>query len=108
KQRVCTEKGDNKKVMQGKDSSKCKVADLKESGNKVTMTMQCAEGTMVMENTYNAAHTEYNGSMKMKSKDGEFAMTMSGKKLGACDVQAATAQREDSTKKALAAGAAQQ
>ena len=102
KQRVCTEKGDNKKVMQGKDSSKCKVTDLKESGNKVTMTMQCPEGTMVMENTYNAAHTEYNGSMKMKSKDGEFTMNMAGKKLGACDLQVAQADRDDSQAKARA------
>jgi len=78
KQQVCTEK----------------MTDFKESGNKVTMTMVCPEGTAVMENTYNAAHTEYNGSMKMKSKDGEFAMTMSGKKLGACDATAAKAQQE--------------
>src|SRR5436853_4512363 len=81
--------------MESKDNSKCKVTDFKESGNKTTMTMQCPEGTAVMENTYNAAHTEYNGSMKMKSKDGEFAMTMSGKKLGACDATAAKAQRDE-------------
>src|SRR4051812_30305167 len=97
KQQVCTEKGDKKKVMESKDNSKCKVTDFKESGNKTTMTMQCPEGTAVMENTYNAAHTEYNGSMKMKSKDGEFAMTMSGKKLGACDATAAKAQQEQKT-----------
>ena len=58
KQQVCTEKGDNKKVMQGKKNEKCKVTDLKESGNKVTMTMQCPEGTAFMEWNYNSARTE--------------------------------------------------
>jgi len=33
--------------------------------------------------------------MKMKSKDGEFAMTMAGKKLGGCDATAAKAQRDE-------------
>lgn len=107
KQQVCTEKGDAKKVMQ-KGNEKCKVTDLKESGNKINMTMQCPEGTMVVEWNYNAAHTEYTGTMKMKSKDGDMTMNMAGKKLGACDVQAAAAKRDESTKKALAAGAAQQ
>ena len=51
KQQVCTEKGDKKKVMESKDNSKCKMTDFKESGNKVTMTMVCPEGTAVMENT---------------------------------------------------------
>ncbi|HZE61600.1 MAG TPA: DUF3617 family protein [Burkholderiales bacterium] len=107
KQQVCTEKGDVKKAAQ-KGNEKCKVTDVKESGNKTTMTMQCPEGTAVMEWNYNAAHTEYTGSMKMKTKDGDMAMTMAGKKIGACDAQAETAKRDESTKKALAAGAAQQ
>lgn len=102
KSRVCTEKGDRKKAMQSKGSEKCKVTDFKESGNKVTMTMQCPEGTAVMETTYNAAHTEYNGTMKMTSKRGDMTMTMAGKKLGACDLKVAQADREDSQAKARA------
>ena len=98
KQRVCTEKGDVKKAAQ-KGNEKCKVTDLKESGNKITMTMQCPEGTAVMEWNYNAAHTEYTGSMKMKTKDGDVAMNMAGKKLGACDLQVAQADREDAQAK---------
>ena len=102
KNRVCTEKGDRKKAMQSKESQKCKVTDYKEAGNKVTMTMECPEGTAVFETTYNAAHTEYNGTMNMKSKRGDMTMTMSGKKLGACDLQVAQADREDSQAKARA------
>ena len=94
KQQVCTEKGDVKKAAQ-KGNEKCKMTDVKESGNKTTMTMQCPEGTAVMEWNYNAAHTEYTGSMKMKTKDGDMAMTMAGKKLGTCDATAAKAQREE-------------
>jgi hypothetical protein len=96
KQQVCTEKGDAKKAAQ-KGNEKCKVTDLKESGNKTTMTMQCPEGTAVMEWNYNAAHTEYTGSMKMKTKDGDMNMTMAGKKLGACDLQAAQTARDQQT-----------
>ena len=102
KNRVCTEKGDRKKAMQSKESQKCKVTDYKESGNKVTMTMECPEGTAVFETTYNAAHTEYNGTMKMTGKRGDMTMTMAGKKLGACDLQVAQQDREDSQAKARA------
>ena len=99
KQQVCTEKGDVKKAAQ-KGNEKCKVTDVKESGNKTTMTMQCPEGTAVMEWNYNAAHTEYTGSMKMKTKDGDMNMTMAGKKLGACDLQAAQTARDQQTAQA--------
>ena len=102
KSRVCTEKGDRKKAMQSKGSEKCKVTDFKESGNKITMTMQCPDGTAVMETTYNAAHTEYNGTMKMTSKRGDMTMTMAGKKLGACDLQVAQQDRADTQAKAKA------
>ena len=95
KNRVCTEKGDRKKAMQSKGSEKCKVTDFKESGNKVTLTMECPDGTAVMETTYNAARTEYNGTMNMKSKRGDMTMTMAGKKLGACDLQVAQQDRAD-------------
>ena len=102
KSRVCSEKGDAKKSMQGKGSEKCKMTDFKQSGNKYTMTMECPDGTAVIENTFNAARTEYNGTMNMKSKRGDMTMTMSGKKLGACDLQVAQADREDSQAKARA------
>jgi len=84
---VCSEKGDLKKAMQSKGSEKCKMTDFKQSGNKVTMTMECPDGTAVIENTFNAARTEYNGTVKMTSKRGDMTMTMSGRKIGTCDAQ---------------------
>lgn len=102
KNRVCTEKGDRKKAMQSKGSEKCKVTDFKESGNKITMTMECPDGTAVMETTYNAARTEYNGTMKMTGKRGDMTMTMNGKKLGACDLQVAQQDRADTAAAAKA------
>jgi hypothetical protein len=107
KQQVCSEKADVKKTMQ-KGNEKCKVTDLKESGNKTTMTMQCPEGTAVMEWNYNAARTEYTGTMKMKTKDGDMNMAMAGKKLGACDATAAKAQQEQKVAAAKQQGAAAQ
>ena len=58
KHQVCTEKGDAKKAMSSRGSEKCKLTDFKQSGNKVTITMACPDGTATIENTYNAAHTE--------------------------------------------------
>ncbi|TMH65487.1 MAG: DUF3617 family protein, partial [Betaproteobacteria bacterium] len=97
KHQVCTEKGDAKKAMSSKGSEKCKMTDFKQSGNKVTMTMACPDGTAVVENTYNAAHTEYNGTVKMTSKRGDMTMTMAGRKVGSCDAQAAKSEREAKT-----------
>ncbi len=85
KHQVCAEKGDPKKAMQSRGAEKCKMTDFKQSGNKVTMTMQCPDGTATIENTYNAAHTEYNGTVRMTSKRGDMTMTMAGKKIGTCD-----------------------
>lgn len=96
-QQVCTEKGDAKKAMSTRNNDKCKMTDFKQSGNKVTMTMQCPDGTAVMENTYNAAHTEYHGTVKMTSKRGDMTMTMDGRKVGACDAQVAKQEREAKT-----------
>ncbi|HEY3074503.1 MAG TPA: DUF3617 family protein [Burkholderiales bacterium] len=90
---VCTEKGDQKKAMtQGND--KCKVTDLKQSGNSVHMAMSCPEGDAVMDTTYNAARTEYKGTMKMTSRQGEMTMTMNGRKVGSCDAKQAQKERD--------------
>lgn len=100
--RVCNETGDPRKQAEAGDrQKKCKVSDFKQSGNKVSMTLTCPEGTAVMEHTYNAAHTEYQGSMKMTMRDGNpMTMSMSGRKVGSCD--AAQAKRERDEKVAAA------
>jgi len=95
KHQVCAEKGDPKKAMQSRGNEKCKMTDFKQSGNKYTMTMECPDGTATIENTFNAAHTEYNGTVKMTSKRGDMTMTMAGKKVGTCDAQVAKAQRDE-------------
>jgi len=97
KHQVCTEKGDAKKAMQSRGSEKCKMTDFKQSGNKVNITMQCPDGTASIENTYNAAHTEYNGTVKMTSNRGDMTMTMAGRKVGTCDAQAAKSERDAKT-----------
>lgn len=89
---VCTERGDPKKAMQ-RDDGKCKVTDLKESATRIQMTMQCPEGTGTMDTTFNTARTEYKGTMKMTSKQGEMTMNMQGRKIGTCDPANAKAQQ---------------
>ena len=92
-QQVCNEKtADKKPVMPAREN--CKVTDYKESGNRVTISVTCPEGTSVIEQTYNAARTEYKGTMKMKTRDGDMTMTMNGRKVGSCDAKQQTAQRD--------------
>jgi hypothetical protein len=93
-QQVCRDKDPKKEIERRRDMQGCKVTDYKESGNKLTVSMTCPQGTGVMEYTYNAARTEYTASLRMKTKDGEMAMTMQGRKLGACDAKQARAERD--------------
>lgn len=94
--RVCNETGDPRRQAQAGDLKKCKVTDFKQSGNKVNMTLACPEGTAVIEHVYNAAHTEYNGSMKMTTREGDkMTMNMTGRKVGACDAQQAKRERDE-------------
>jgi hypothetical protein len=94
--RVCNETGDPKKQAQTGQMQKCKVTDFKQSGNKVNMTLTCPDGTALIEHTYNAAHTQYKGSMKMSMRDGnEMTMNMNGRKVGACDLKQAARERDE-------------
>ena len=93
---VCNEKtAERKPVIPARE--KCKVTDYKESGNRVTVHVTCPEGTSVIEQTFNAAHTEYKGTMKTKTRDGDMTMNMAGRKIGSCDAQQAKQEREEKT-----------
>jgi hypothetical protein len=91
-QRVCRDKDPRKEAASRPDMADCKVADSKQSGNRFTMTMTCPQGTMVIDHTYNAARTEYKGTMRMSSRDGEMTMSTSGRKIGSCDAKQARAE----------------
>jgi hypothetical protein len=88
-QRICRDKDPKKEPASRKDMEGCKVTDMKESGNRFTMTMTCPQGTMVIDQTYNSARTEYKGTMKMKSREGDMTMNVSGRKVGSCNAQQA-------------------
>jgi hypothetical protein len=94
KMQVCQDKNPKNQKPPGKDAEKCKVTDQRQSGNTYTMTMTCPDGTAVFETTYNAAHTEYKGTMKSKMRQGEMTMSMTGRKIGTCDAQQANAARD--------------
>jgi hypothetical protein len=85
-QRVCSGKDPKADATRRPDMQKCKVADMKQTATRLTITMNCPEGTAVIDQTYNAARTEYKGTMTMKSRDGDMVMNTSGRKVGACDV----------------------
>jgi len=114
-QRVCTGKDPKEDATRRPDMQKCKVVDSKQTATRFTVTMSCPDGQAVIDQTYNAARTEYKGTMTMKSKDGDMVMNMSGRKVGTCDVQQARKAREDKAAKmkgeaeaAAAAGAKMQ
>jgi hypothetical protein len=88
-QRMCQDRDPAKQSAQGQNMEKCRVTERKQSGNTLTMTMACPDGTAVLEQTYNAARTEYKGSMRM----GDMVMNMSGRKVGNCDAQHARGEQ---------------
>lgn len=92
-QQVCQDR-DPAKQAAGPDMDKCKITERSQSGNRMTMTVVCPEGRAVIEHTYNAARTEYKGTMRMTSKDGDMTMNTTGRRIGSCDAQQARRERE--------------
>lgn len=103
-QQVCQDKDPRKQGPQGQDMEKCKVTDVKESGTRLTISMTCPQGRAVIERTFNAGRTEYKGTMKMTTRDGDMTMNMSGRKIGACDAQQARRQQQASVAALTAQG----
>jgi hypothetical protein len=98
-QRVCTGKDPKEDATRRPDMQKCKVVDLKQTATRMTLTMSCPDGQAVIDQTYNAARTEYKGTMTMKSKDGDMVINTAGRKVGTCDVQQARKSREEKSAK---------
>jgi hypothetical protein len=90
--KVCQDKDPSKQTVQGQKEN-CKVVDTKQSGNRVTTTVKCPDSTMVIDNTYNAAKTEFKGTMKSTGGQGDITVAMSGRKVGSCDAQQARQER---------------
>ena len=114
-QRVCQGDDPERRAASDQDQKDCKVTDKKQTATRTTITMQCKQGTMTVDQQYNAARTEFKGSIKMTSKDGDFNMNTTGRKVGACNVQQANRERDEKIEgmkkqhaAAMAAGAAAQ
>ena len=102
-QRVCQDKDPKKQVVPGQEKEECKITDLKQSGTKMSMTITCPDSKAYLEHTYNAARTEYKGTMRMTSPQGDMTMNTTGRKVGSCDATAERKKRE-----AMIAGAQRQ
>jgi hypothetical protein len=106
--RVC--QGDDPERQQGKERSDCKVTDKKTTATRTQLTLVCKDGaTMTIDQTYNAARTEFKGVMTMKSSKGDVTINSTGRKVGTCDAVAERKARDekvDAMKKQAAAGAA--
>ncbi len=94
-QRVCQGDDPERSAAQSKDRQNCKVKDKKQTATRTTVTMSCKDGTMTVDQQYNAARTEFKGSMKMTGKDGEMTISTVGRKVGTCNVQEAKREREE-------------
>jgi hypothetical protein len=103
-QQVCQDKDPRKQGPQGQDMENCKITDVKQSGTRFTISMTCPQGKAVIDRTFNAARTEYKGTMKMTTRDGDMTMNMSGRKVGACDAQQARRQQQASVAALTAQG----
>jgi hypothetical protein len=58
------------------------------------MTVTCPDGKAQIEQTFNAARTEYKQTMKMQTRDGEMTMSSTGRKVGSCDAQQARKKQD--------------
>ena len=94
-QRVCQGDDPERRAKSEKDQKDCKVTDKKQTATRLQVTMTCKQGTMTIDQQYNAARTEFKGSMKMNTKDGDFTINTTGRKVGACNVQQANREREE-------------
>jgi len=94
-QRVCQGDDPERRAASDKDQKDCKVTDKKQTATRTTVTLQCKQGTMTVDQQYNAARTEFKGGIKMTSKDGDFNMNTTGRKVGACNVQQAAKERDE-------------
>jgi len=109
KNRVCQGDDPERAQQAQKDKEQCKVTDKKQTANRTQMTMVCKSGTMTIDQSYNAARTEFKGTMKMNSKDGDMTINTTGRKVGTCDVAQTRKEQDakvDAAKKQAAAGAA--
>ena len=109
KNRVCQGDDPERAQQAQKDKEQCKVTDKKQTANRTQMTMVCKSGTMTIDQSYNAARTEFKGTMKMNSKDGDMTINTTGRKVGTCDVAQTRKEQDakvDAMKKQAAAGAA--
>ncbi|HEY2337024.1 MAG TPA: DUF3617 family protein [Burkholderiales bacterium] len=106
--RVC--QGDDPERQQGKERSDCKVTDKKTTATRTQLTLVCKDGgTMTIDQTYNAARTEFKGVMAMKSSKGDVTINTTGRKVGTCDAVAERKARDakmDDMKKQVVAGQA--
>jgi D-alanyl-D-alanine carboxypeptidase (penicillin-binding protein 5/6) len=88
-QRLCQGDDPERAAAKDKNRENCTVKDRKQTANRTTLTMVCKDGTMLIDQQYNAARTEFKGTMKMTGKDGDMTMNTVGRKVGTCDVQEA-------------------
>lgn len=78
----------------GAADDRCKVTDVKKSGNKMTWKMVC-EGPEAMTGTGEIVHTKnsFDGKMSMHMSQGDMTMKMKGKLVGGdCDASATRKQ----------------
>src|SRR5689334_4576611 len=110
-QRSCQGDDPERAAKQDPNKRDCKVTDSKRTATRTTVTMSCKDGsTMVIDQQYNAARTEFKSTMSQKGgKDGDITMNMTGRKVGTCDAVAERKERDakmEDINKQVAAGQA--
>ncbi len=85
KQKVCLPKKGVEEPPASRDDQKCKVKDVKRTGERMTWKMECQDGTSG-EGDITWGKEAYEGAMTMRTQGQEMRMKMKGKKVGGdCD-----------------------
>lgn len=86
-QQSCMSQG-TYKPEKSRQRENCEISDVKASGNKTTWKMECPGKDAVHgagEVTRSA--DRLNGTMKLSMRNGEMTQVISGRRIGACQVQ---------------------
>lgn len=90
----CVDRAWTKPPVDGSDHD-CQMVDVQSTATRTTWKVQCKDPGISGEGQIDRTADTYSGWMKMTMPQGQMTMTLSGKKLGDCDLAAAKAARSE-------------
>ena len=103
----CVDRAWSKPPVDGSDHD-CQMVDVHSTATRTTWKVQCKDTSISGEGQIDRTADSYTGWMKMTMSQGQMTMTLSGKKIGDCDLTAAKAAKNEHIAQIQAQAAAAQ